>query len=119
MELEGVLYDDTMTRQKLTKLISDRLSSPKVADWFSDRWQLFNECTILFVNPDDGSVVERRPDRVMYDGRQMVVVDFKFGSPKDGHKDQVRNYMKRLDEMGYPDIKGYLWYVFSNQIEEV
>ena len=62
---------------------------------------------------------ERRPDRVMTDGQQWIVVDFKFGSPKDEYYDQVREYMNLLTTMGHQQIRGYLWFVYANKIEEV
>ena len=98
-------------------MLRKRLQNPRVADWFSDRWTLFNECTILTV--EDGEVIERRPDRVMTDGNEWVVVDFKFGSPKDEYHDQVRQYMQLLADMGHSNIKGFLWFVYSNKITEV
>lgn len=119
LENEGIIYDDDITRERLEQMIRKRISSPRVADWFSPRWTLFNECTILNVDPQTGKVYERRPDRVMTDGREMIVVDFKFGRPRDAYHDQVREYMTLLQDMGYTDIKGYLWFVYSNEIVEV
>ena len=55
----------------------------------------------------------------MSDGNQMVIVDFKFGNPKTEYHDQVREYIHLLKEMGNTNVKGYLWYVFKNTIEEV
>ena len=98
-------------------MIKKRLSDPRVTEWFSPGWTLFNECTIL--TTEDGQVKERRPDRVMTDGQRWVVVDFKFGSPKPDYPDQVREYMSLLASMGHQNITGYLWYVYSNKIEEV
>jgi hypothetical protein len=58
----------------------------------------------------------------MTDGNEWIVVDFKFGSPKSKYKDQVHEYMQLIQNMN-PDmpitIRGYLWYVYSNKIEEV
>ena len=119
LEGEGVIYDDEITRERIERMIRKRLESPRVADWFSDRWQLFNECTILNVDPITNKVYERRPDRVMTDGNEMIVVDFKFGHPRDAYHDQVREYIHLLENMGYRNIKGYLWYVYSNEIIEV
>lgn len=123
LESEGLLYDEILSRQKLTDLLRKRLESPKVADWFSDRWKLFNECSILFVNPENGKVTERRPDRVMTDGNEMIVVDFKFGQPTEanlsGYRQQVAQYMSLLTEMGYNHVSGYLWFVYSNKIISV
>ena len=117
LQLEGVLYDEQVTADKVAAMLRKRLQNSRVADWFSDRWTLFNECTILTV--EDGNIVERRPDRVMTNGKEWVVIDFKFGSPKDEYHDQVREYMALLADMGHTNIKGYLWFVYSNKIEEV
>ena len=117
LQQDGILYDDEVTAEKLTKLLHKRLEDKRVADWFSDRWQLFNECSILFM--EDGKVVERRPDRVMTDGKETHVVDFKFGRPKEEYHEQVSEYMKLLSKMNMPNVKGWLWYVYSNRIEEV
>ena len=136
MELEGVIYDEELTRSHIASMIRKRLENPRVADWFSPRWTLFNECTILSVEPvapnvAEGEpassvksaaktrVVERRPDRVMTDGEHTVVVDFKFGRPNNDYHDQVRKYMQLLSRMGHRQVEGYLWYVYSNKIEPV
>ena len=138
LQSEGVIYDGTLTPERITNILQKRLKDHRVADWFSDKWTLFNECSILSV--EDGQVCQHRPDRVMTDGQQWIVVDFKFGSPKPEYHDQVRQYMNLIQEMSltshpspltpHPSpltshlspltsIKGYLWYVYSNQIEEV
>ena len=117
LQFEGVIYDEHITADHITDMLRKRLSNPKVADWFSPRWTLFNECTILSV--ENGEVKEQRPDRVMTDGKEWIVVDFKFGSSKPEYHDQVRKYMDLLASMGHTHITGYLWYVYSNKIEEV
>ena len=120
LQFEGVLYDEEMTAEHITMMLKKRLENPRVADWFSPRWTLFNECTILSV--ENGEVKERRPDRVMTDGQEWIVVDFKFGSPKNEYHDQVREYMnliQKMESVSSDKIHGYLWYVYSNKIEEV
>ena len=122
LQLEGVLYDEQITPERITAMLRKRLQDPRVADWFSPQWTLFNECTILTM--EDGEVKERRPDRVMTDGSNWVVVDFKFGSPKPEYDDQVREYMELINSLSshhspLSTIKGYLWFVYSNKIEEV
>ena len=117
LQFEGILYDEEMTAERITSMLRKRLSDPRIASWFSPRWTLFNECTILSV--EDGEVCEHRPDRVMTDGNEWIVVDFKFGHPDPEYHTQVRRYMDLLSSMGHQNIKGYLWYVYSNKIEEV
>ena len=119
MELDGVLYGKDLKREQVERMIRKRIEHPKVADWYSGRWKLFNECTILNVDPQTKNVYERRPDRVMTDGQQTIVVDFKFGQPHYEHQQQVHVYMDLLRQMGHTQVSGFLWYVYSNQIEEV
>jgi hypothetical protein len=90
-----------------------------VADWFSGRWKLYNECSILSEDPTNGAMKVHRPDRVMMYRDEVVVVDFKFGHPMPEYKDQVSTYITLLKGMGYNNVKGYLWYVYSNDIEDV
>ena len=107
------------TAEKLQKMLRDSFNIKIVKDWFSDKWQVFNECSILKVNPDNNKVEVKRPDRVMTDGKQMIVIDFKFAAPKEEHKSQVKEYMQLLNDMGYSNIHGYLWHVYSKNIIEI
>ncbi len=115
LELEGILYDENNTSEKIISMLKKRLSHPKVKDWFSGKYKLYNECTILKLV--DGQLQERRPDRVMTDGNSWIIVDFKFGTPKPEHEAQVREYITLIREM-HPSqpVTGYLWYIYSNQI---
>ena len=120
LQMEGILYDENNTSEKVISMLEKRLSHPKVKDWFSGKYNLYNECTVLKM--DGGQLQERRPDRVMTDGKNWIIVDFKFGSPKPEYESQVREYMSLIREM-YPTeditITGFLWFVYSNKIVEV
>ena len=118
LEQEGVLYDEEITVAKLSSLLTKRFADPRVKEWFSGKWTLYNECSIIYTD-EQGEVCERRPDRVMSDGNRMIVVDFKFGHPRPEYQEQVREYMTLLKQMGRQQVEGYLWYVYSNQIEPV
>ena len=113
MEFDGTLYDDDMTKDSLIAELNKKFANPTVKEWFSKRWTLYNECAII---TKDG---EQRPDRVMTDGKETIVVDFKFGKPKAEYHQQVEGYMQLLRQMNMPNVKGYLWYVTLNKIEEV
>ena len=118
LQADGILYDDEVTREKLTTMIRKRLEDPRVRAWFTDGWQLFNECSILRLD-ECGELVERRPDRVITNGTETHVIDFKFGRPHPEYHDQVSEYMQLLRQMQMPNVKGWLWYVYSNKIEEI
>ena len=117
--LQQLLTEGVIARsEQLAALLRHRLDHPLVADWFSHRWTVFRECNILSIGRN-GEVVERRPDRVMTDGREWVVVDFKFGKPRTEYKEQVRQYMQLLTDMGHTPVTGYIWYVYTGEVERL
>ena len=119
MELDGTLAGCGLGSKQITSMIRKRLEDPRIKPWFNGRWKLFNECTILSYDDERKELVMNRPDRAMSNGKQMVIVDFKFGNKRPEYVTQVRKYMALAASMGYHDVKGFLWFVYSNAIEEV
>ncbi|MBF1474779.1 MAG: UvrD-helicase domain-containing protein [Prevotella pallens] len=119
LEQQGIIYNDEITSAQLRTRIEDAITNPQVQEWFSKRWQLYNECIILEYNKDTNEMEEHRPDRVMTDGKEFVVVDFKFGKEREEYKKQVQQYMEILIRMGHKKVSGYLWYVVKNNVVEV
>jgi ATP-dependent helicase/nuclease subunit A len=113
---EGLL--GTKQAEEFGKVAEKAMSLPVVEDWYSGDYRLFNECSILCSGPD-GKLQLKRPDRVMLSGKDVLVVDLKFGKPSPSHHPQVKEYMKLLTEMGYSSVKGYLWYVEKELVEAV
>lgn len=114
---EGIIESDEQMIQ-IQKLARWALNKPEVRQWYDGSWQLYNECSIIYTD-EEGNMQTRRPDRVMMKNGKVVVVDFKFGKKKENYRKQVREYMDLLGTMGYRNIEGYLWYVFSNELEQV
>lgn len=119
-ESEGILYGEGLDRKMIQNLLHEYINTNQiVADWFSSNWTLYNECSILSVDPNTGETQERRPDRVMRNGNKVIVVDFKFGKPQNSYAEQVREYMQLLKNMWNIDVKGYIWYVTRKTIKEI
>ena len=117
LRFEGIIESAEQERQ-IKKLTEWALNHPLVKEWYSGNWELYNECAIIY--KEKGELQTRRPDRVMMkDGKVVVVVDFKFGKKRTDYNKQVRDYMNLLSDMGYENIRGYLWYVFDNEFVEV
>ena len=116
MQNEG-LFDslDDVTRART--LIDRALSRKEAKEWFGGGWELFNECSIIYM--EHGELQTRRPDRVMIREGRVIVVDFKFGKHSEAYNEQVRGYMSQLRDMGYTDVEGYLWYVYKNELISV
>ena len=114
---EGVI-ESAEKAQEIYEIAERALNLDEVKDWYSGEWTLYNECSIIY-NDEQGKMQTRRPDRVMMKDDEVVVVDFKFGKKKPEYSTQVREYMSLLSEMGYTGIKGYIWYVYSGELENV
>lgn len=114
-QLEGIITTDS-DKENIKKLLHRALNNPTAASWFDGTYTVINECSILY---RDGTQKVCRPDRVMINGDQAIVVDFKFGKEMPAHITQVQMYMRNLALMGYRNVKGYLWYVYKNSIVPV
>ena len=101
------LFASAEDAERARKLVDKALARPEAEEWFGGTWELFNECSIIYM--EHGELQTRRPDRVMIRDGEVVVVDFKFGKPGEAYNEQVRGYMDLLHDMGYTRVKGYLW----------
>jgi ATP-dependent exoDNAse (exonuclease V) beta subunit len=111
--LNGLISQDE--RQKISELLHNALQNKDVREWFTTQWNVKTEADILL--PDGRKV---RPDRILIRDNQAIVIDYKFGLVEEkAYQQQVQYYMNYLSDMGYLDIKGYLWYVGLDKIEEV
>ena len=121
--IDRLVFDGLIGNQEqeaeIRRLTTEAFALPLVKDWYSGRWTLFNECDIIWM--EEGELRNRRPDRVMMHGDEIVVVDFKFGQPRRHYARQVEGYLHLLARMGYPTshMRGYLWYVDAGRIEEI
>ncbi len=95
----------------------ESLRNPLIEEWFDGSWdEIRNEHEIII--PKESSF--RRPDRVMFKGDRVVVVDYKFGRNElPEHQKQVADYMNLISAMGYTHVEGYLWYIKSGNIKSV
>ena len=116
LRFEGII-ESAQQEEQIRKLTEWALKHPLVKEWYSGRWELYNECAIIY--REKGVLQTRRPDRVMMKDGEVIVVDFKFGKKRKAYNKQVKEYMDLLSDMGYEHIRGYLWYVFNNELEEI
>jgi len=126
--VKSLVFEGIIAQNEQQKYIDDikaAISESDVKDWFSDKYQFFNEKEILSKSGI------HRPDRVMISTRhserseavenfsEVIVVDYKFGQPHPFHKKQVEEYINLLKSIGYENVKGYLWYVNERKKEKI
>ena len=84
--------------------------------WFDGTYKVMNEASIVDTN---GEI--KRPDRVLIsrDNTRVIIIDYKFGQPLTSHDQQVRTYVRLMQQMGYPAVEGWLWYITASEVVRV
>lgn len=101
----------TSIKEEVSKL----LENEQIKDWFSGEWEILAERELMY---NDGEIL--RPDRIMIKGDYAVVVDYKSGKEKmKTYTYKMKKYCNGLKALGYSDVKGYIWYLRDNTLEEV
>jgi ATP-dependent exoDNAse (exonuclease V) beta subunit len=99
---------------EIKELILALLNKRELSDWFSGNWKVKTEVPVI---PAPGEL--SRMDRVMFRGKEVVVLDYKTGVPRPEDKKQVRDYMNILQQMDYDEVSGYLLYTAEGKLEKV
>ncbi|PLX19503.1 MAG: hypothetical protein C0599_10815, partial [Salinivirgaceae bacterium] len=96
----------------LIQQIKEWLKQPEISKWFSGDIKVINEADIII--PHKSS---KRPDRIVIHNNGTDIIDYKFGQKQsDQYIQQVNEYCSLFKEMGYNNVKGYLWYPLLNKI---
>jgi len=107
-ELQPHEYDSV--RKELTTM----LGHPIAKEWFSGGFRILNEATLLTAH------LTLRPDRIMVTGDKAIVADYKSGEVKSpAHRKQVIRYCETLQNAGFREVTGYLWYIRENELLQV
>jgi len=95
--------------------LKELLSLSSVKQWFDGSFEVKTEADILLKSSQ-----LKRPDRIMFAKDKVIVVDYKFGDKEEAkYQTQVNTYKNQLQQMGYKNVEGYLWYVFLKKVVAV
>lgn len=110
---EGIL--PISDKEALLLEIHEVWNQPLINSWLKGDYKIWNEASILTA---EGETI--RPDKVFTSPTSTIVLDFKFTQGDYvGHKAQVDKYMKAIRNVGYENVKGYLYYAKSKELVEV
>ena len=116
---EGIIGEDK-DWETITRHIKEGFGNPLIASWFKPENIIYNECAIASRERETGLPQVLRPDRVVMNGSNITVIDYKFGHPRRKYFNQVREYMNLMKQM-YPkhNVQGYIWYVMGERAVRV
>jgi len=111
--LQGIIKDEE--KQKLIGSALEVLNNPELQSILGKTSQNIIEKTIV-----DEKGKSHRPDRVLVNGEEVIILDYKFTlEESDKHIEQVHTYKALLSEMGYQNIKTYLFYAVKGKLKLV
>ena len=94
--------------QELKPLLINLVTVSELAVYFEENLKVYNERSILSKN---GNLLI--PDRIVFKGKKVTVIDYKTGAFDKKHEEQVENYASVLQEMNYEIDKKLLVYLDS------
>ena len=53
----------------------------------------------------------------MVKGKEVTIVDYKFGERNPRYRRQVEHYADIYSRMGYSEVRSFIWYVPSDTVE--
>ncbi|GHT50599.1 DNA helicase [Bacteroidia bacterium] len=101
-------------KQDYINQIRTAIRESHVEHWFDGQHKSYKEHSIVM--EENGEIVSKRPDRVLFTNKATIIIDYKFGKPHQTHNKQVQQYMHLLEKMNYPTVQGYLWYVDERKV---
>ena len=109
IETDGKI--NSVEAEKIKTELAELFVDPEVKSWFDGTYRVVNERNIL-----TGANGLKRPDRIMIGEDRVVVVDYKSGeNESDNYKYQLRSYMRELQNCGYANVTGFIWYTRQNK----
>jgi hypothetical protein len=93
--------------KKLTLLFENKTYT----SLFENAIEILSEQSILI-----DSQTTKRPDKIILKEHETIVIDYKTGSVKPTHSQQILLYISLMNEMNFPSVKGYIYYSTTNEL---
>ena len=91
---------------EIHKLILEIVYHPLLHMYFKEGLEVMTEREIL---TDSGQIVI--PDRLVFDGQQVTIIDYKTGKPNKNHGLQIDNYALVLQKLNFEVLNKILVYI--------
>ncbi|PRY11992.1 ATP-dependent exoDNAse (exonuclease V) beta subunit [Pontibacter ummariensis] len=111
MVYEGIISEREKSdaKQRLKKV----LDHPKLRHYFTNQVAVEHEKEVL-----DARAYLYKPDRIVFDGDAVVLIEFKTPPPEPEHKYRLDHYAVRFRQLGYENVKCLLYYFDTEEVME-
>lgn len=111
LKLHGLITENFAKdiEAELVKIVNDK----RITEWFKKDSEIRTEAEIL---AKEGIF---RPDRIVMDGNDLTLIDYKTGKENKKHSEQMKKYSAVLNEAGYRITGAYLLYLDNLNIVKV
>ncbi|MDX5437127.1 MAG: hypothetical protein LPK03_08030, partial [Pontibacter sp.] len=111
MVYEGIISE--REKPELRRKLEQVMNHPKLAHYFTKQVVVEHEKEVL-----DARAYLYKPDRIVFDGDAVVLIEFKTPPPEPEHKFRLDHYAVRFRQLGYQKVKCVLYYFETEQVKE-
>ena len=104
LKLSGLLSNSDIIY--IEEAINKVVTNANLKQYYKPGLIIKNETEVLL---NDGTTI--RPDRVIIDNDLLTILDYKTGSEKPEHNEQVKNYQNVFTSLGYSNVESKLVYI--------
>ncbi|MGI9531855.1 UvrD-helicase domain-containing protein [Lutimonas sp.] len=101
---KGLIQEESMA--EIRRLVVEIVRHPLLDNYFKKGAKVLTEREIL---TDSGQLII--PDRLVFEGDKVTIIDYKTGSPNENHKLQIDNYAQVLQKLNYEVANRILVYI--------
>jgi ATP-dependent exoDNAse (exonuclease V) beta subunit len=103
---------DAKEGKVLAAFLTQLIGLPELESCFSGKGKLRRETELILPGGK-----RLRPDRVIENAQETIILDYKTGEPHERYKKQLDGYANVLKEMGYSNIKKKIVYTETLKVE--
>lgn len=114
LALQGMLGEGLINKEEYEHLlitIQKIVNLPQLQNYFREGLQVKNEAEVITLS---GELF--RPDRVVIQGKNAVIIDYKTGEENSKHKKQIMEYGDLLNQMGFQVTERLLVYIEKEKV---
>ncbi|MHC2991860.1 hypothetical protein OB13_09770 [Pontibacter sp. HJ8] len=111
MVYEGIISE--REKPELRDRLQEVIRHPKLQHYFSEKVVVEHEKELL-----DARAYLYKPDRVVFDGDKVVLLEFKLPPPQAEHRNKLDHYAVRFKQLGYEKVTCILYYFDTEEILE-